>query len=322
MLRNSESDEPKTGVDRWQATETHAVRKTKRVRPRKVSKRPKLRGDARRYVGTLVAIFVLCVVCVIGFTPLSERITQGLDIQGGVSVILTASKSDGSSVSSSDMDTAKSIVEKRVNALGSSEATVQLQGTNSILVQIPGATNADETVSTIGQTGHLEFVKLEDIGDAEALAKISAGTDNVPLQEGTYTAFMDGSYVESSTVTSSTTSVGTYEVDITLNSEGTQIFSDVTTELAPTKARSPIVLGPGSSTPRPAVPDDDYRTARWPSQAASRSQGQRELKDGARLGFVPVTLTYFPRAASSAPTLGPRNSLPRVSPPSPSASPS
>ena len=88
------------------------------------------------------------------------------------------------------MDTAKSIVEKRVNALGSSEATVQLQGTNSILVQIPGATNADETVSTIGQTGHLEFVKLEDIGDAEALAKISAGTDNVPLQEGTYTAFM------------------------------------------------------------------------------------------------------------------------------------
>jgi len=301
MLRNSESDEPKTGVDRWQATETRKVRKTKRVRPRKVSKRPKLRGDARRYVGTLVAIFVLCVVCVIGFTPLSERITQGLDIQGGVSVILTASKSDGSSVSSSDMDTAKSIVEKRVNALGSSEATVQLQGTNSILVQIPGATNADETVSTIGQTGHLEFVKLEDIGDAEALAKISAGTDNVPLQEGTYTAFMDGSYVESSTVTSSTTSVGTYEVDITLNSEGTQIFSDVTTELAPTNGQIAIVLdGVEYSAPAVQTTITDGKVAITGSFTLDKA---KELKTVLDSGSLPVTLTYS-ESRVVGPTLG------------------
>ena len=237
MGRNSKSEEARTGVDRWNATEAPKAKK-----PRKASRKPRLRGDARKYVGTLIAMAVLCVVCIIGFTPLSQRITQGLDIQGGVSVILTASKSDGSTVSSSDMDTAKSIVEKRVNALGSSEATVQLQGSNSILVQIPGATDADATVQTIGQTGHLEFVRLDDIGDAEALAKIAAGTEDVELQDGTYTAFMDGSYIVSSTVESSTTDVGTYAVNVTFNSDGAQIFSDVTSELAPTKGQIAIVL--------------------------------------------------------------------------------
>ena len=226
MGRNSKSEEARTGVDRWNATEAPKAKK-----PRKTSRKPRLRGDARKYVGTLIAMAVLCVVCIIGFTPLSQRITQGLDIQGGVSVILTASKSDGSTVSSSDMDTAKSIVEKRVNALGSSEATVQLQGSNSILVQIPGATDADATVQTIGQTGHLEFVRLDDIGDAEALAKIAAGTEDVELQDGTYTAFMDGSYIVSSTVESSTTDVGTYAVNVTFNSDGAQIFSDVSPDM-------------------------------------------------------------------------------------------
>ena len=85
----------------------------------------------------------MLVACAVGFMPPSERITQGLDIQGGVSVILTASKPDGSAVTSDDMAIATSIVQNRVNSLGASETSVQQQGTNSILVQIPGATDAD-----------------------------------------------------------------------------------------------------------------------------------------------------------------------------------
>lgn len=296
MGRNSKSEEARTGVDRWNATEAPKAKK-----PRKASRKPRLRGDARKYVGTLIAMAVLCVVCIIGFTPLSQRITQGLDIQGGVSVILTASKSDGSTVSSSDMDTAKSIVEKRVNALGSSEATVQLQGSNSILVQIPGATDADATVQTIGQTGHLEFVRLDDIGDAEALAKIAAGTEDVELQDGTYTAFMDGSYIVSSTVESSTTDVGTYAVNVTFNSDGAQIFSDVTSELAPTKGQIAIVLdGVVYSAPSVQAVISDGKVSITGNFTLDKA---KELKTVLDSGSLPVSLSYS-ESRVVGPTLG------------------
>ena len=93
-------------------------------------------------VFTLIALCIILTASAIGFTPLGEKITKGLDIQGGVSVIMSASKLDGSLASEEDMQIATYIMQNRVNALGASEATVQRQGQNSILVQIPGATNA------------------------------------------------------------------------------------------------------------------------------------------------------------------------------------
>ena len=101
--------------------------------PAKRSKKPRkhrMPNDMRRYVGTLVVLLVVLAVCVVGFTPLDQKITQGLDIQGGVSVIMTASKPDGSAVTEADMDSAVAIVTNRVNSLGASEATVQRQGAN------------------------------------------------------------------------------------------------------------------------------------------------------------------------------------------------
>ena len=243
MAHKQDREAPKTGLDRWNATESksRSSKGGRSARPGR-SKRRRMNPTVRRYVSTIVVTAILCVACAFCFTPLGERITTGLDIQGGVSVILTASKQDGSAPSADEMNTAKTIVEKRVNTLGASEATVQIQGTNSILVQIPGATDADAAVQTIGQTGHLEFVRLDDIGDADALAKIEAGASNVTLEQGTYTAFLDGSYIESTSVAQSSTSVGTYAVNITFNSDGADIFDQVTKELAPTNGQICIVL--------------------------------------------------------------------------------
>ncbi len=77
-------------------------------------------------------------------------------------MILSASKADGTAPTADEMATATTIVQNRVNSLGASEATVQQQGSNSILVQIPGATDAESAVETIGKTGKLEFVRLDD----------------------------------------------------------------------------------------------------------------------------------------------------------------
>ena len=99
----------------------------------------------------------------------------GLDIQGGLSVVLTAKSTDGADVTNDDMEKSRAIIESRVNALGASEAVVQVQGTDQILVQIPGLTNTEDALNTIGKTGKLEFARLDSFTDEDAKTKIENG---------------------------------------------------------------------------------------------------------------------------------------------------
>lgn len=50
------------------------------------------------------------------------------------------------------MESSRAIIENRVNALGASEAVVQIQGNDQILVQIPGLSDTEEALNTIGKT--------------------------------------------------------------------------------------------------------------------------------------------------------------------------
>lgn len=318
MARDKGGAEGASGIDRWRQaaggsqTEASASRhkrdrqkagRESTAKAKKGGKRHgRLRRQERRWVVTLVALAVVLVVCVIGFTPVQERITQGLDIRGGVSVIMTASKSDGSTPTAEEMATATTIVQNRVNTLGASETSVQQQGSNSILIQIPGATNADDAIATIGQTGHLEFVRLDDIGDADALAKIQHGTEGVELEEGTYTAFMDGSDIQSTSVRQSSTSAsGTYEVDITLNQDGTEKFAEVTRELAPTNGQIAIVLD-GVVQSAPAV-QSEITGGQVSITGDFSADEARSLKTVLDTGSLPVTLTYS-ESRVVGPTLG------------------
>ena len=71
-------------------------------------------------------------------------------------MVLTAKGEDGAAVSTEDMEKSRAIIESRVNALGASEAVVQVQGTNQILVQIPGLSDPEKALETIGKTGKLD----------------------------------------------------------------------------------------------------------------------------------------------------------------------
>ena len=266
-------------------------------------RRKRMAKEARRYVRTLVVLAVVCVACLVAFWPPQDKITMGLDIQGGVSVVLTATTSDGSTPSSSDMETATSIVQQRVNSLGASEATVQQQGSSSILVQIPGATDAEEAVQTIGQTGYLEFVRLDEIGDADALARLQAGKDDVELASGTYKAFMDGSHVKKVSVQQ--TQTGGYSVDLELDEEGTKLFGEVTTDLAPTNGQIAIVLdGVIKSAPavQSAITNGQVSITGGGTSGFTLSEAQ-SLKTVLDSGSLPVTLSYS-ESRVVGPTLG------------------
>ena len=81
-------------------------------------KRKPRRNVNRRNVWLLILTTILIIGSIFMFTPPNERINQGLDIRGGLSVVLTAHTNDGSPITPEDMEASRSIIESRVNALG------------------------------------------------------------------------------------------------------------------------------------------------------------------------------------------------------------
>lgn len=88
-----------------------------------------------------------------------RNLKLGLDLQGGTQVMLETDIETGDTADETDMAAAKVIVEQRVNGLGVAEAIVQQQGTNRLIVELPGVANPDQAVETIRSTGQLEFVE-------------------------------------------------------------------------------------------------------------------------------------------------------------------
>jgi protein-export membrane protein SecD len=92
------------------------------------------------------------------------NVTQslGLDLVGGLRVLLQAEPPPGSFTVDSLRETANN-VEKRVDALGVGSATVQLQGANRILVELPGVRDPQAAIDTVQKTALLEFVDFKGL---------------------------------------------------------------------------------------------------------------------------------------------------------------
>ncbi len=82
-------------------------------------------------------------------------IRQGLDLQGGIQVLLRTSQAN---VTPDEMRTAAGVLERRVNALGVGETVVQVSGNDRIIVELPGVANPEQAVETLRGTGQLEFI--------------------------------------------------------------------------------------------------------------------------------------------------------------------
>ena len=87
----------------------------------------------------------------------------GLDLSGGVRIVLEAQDTVGVKATSQAIDAAVRVIDKRVNALGVSEAIAVREGANSrrIIVELPGWEDPERAKEIIGKTALLEF-KTED----------------------------------------------------------------------------------------------------------------------------------------------------------------
>ncbi|UGY90400.1 protein translocase subunit SecD [Streptomyces gobiensis] len=108
----------------------------------------------------LTMIIVLMGVLVGGmFLAPSQTPRLGIDLAGGTSITLEAQDQPGkkSAINETNMNTAASIIERRVNGLGVAEAEVQTQGTRNIIVNIPRGTDEKQAREQVGSTAELGF---------------------------------------------------------------------------------------------------------------------------------------------------------------------
>ncbi|MBN1562769.1 MAG: protein translocase subunit SecD [Anaerolineae bacterium] len=89
------------------------------------------------------------------------KVVQGLDLQGGSRVLLRVVP--GTNFNDSTMEQAVSNVERRVNGLGVSDAVVQQQGSDRIIVELPGVKEQAVAFESIKSTGLLEFVDFSSV---------------------------------------------------------------------------------------------------------------------------------------------------------------
>ena len=160
----------------------------------------------------------------------------GLDLQGGLQVLLEADVPQETPVDADSMETARTIMENRTNALGVSENVLQIAGDRRIVGEFPGLKDTDAVLETIQQTGLLEFV---DTGDTNLPEGSTVQTDfatgseepSAETIEGetpptVYHTIMTGKDLQEVLVTQD--QLGQYVIQFDLTSEGADIFADHT----------------------------------------------------------------------------------------------
>ncbi len=134
--------------------------------------------------------------------PTKDKIKMGLDIKGGVYVVMEAQTDLEGDDLTELMNQTQAVIEERVNQMGLAEPVVTIEGQKRIRVELPGAEDAEEAIDQIGQTAQLEF----------------------ELADGT--KVLDGSNVKDATT--GTAEDGGYAVLLEFDSEGGDKFAEAT----------------------------------------------------------------------------------------------
>ena len=114
----------------------------------------------RRYL--LILLAVVGALVGVGVLSLFRQPTLGLDLQGGLGMILEAEAPRGQQVTKDGMERSIEIMRERVDKLGVAEPEIRRQGERQILIEIPGVHDAGRAAEIVGQTAQLQFYDLEN----------------------------------------------------------------------------------------------------------------------------------------------------------------
>ena len=138
-------------------------------------------SKAKKVLSILIIIVLLVgwYMTIFGFgkyNSIKDLLKFGLDINGGVYVVMEADTDLTGDELAATMEQTREVLNKRVNEMGVSEATVSIEGDKRLRVEMPGVQDAEEAIAQIGKTAQLKFLLAdgtlvltgEDVQDAQA----------------------------------------------------------------------------------------------------------------------------------------------------------
>lgn len=186
----------------------------------------------------ILLVLGVVIFCLLGMLPLKEKINLGLDLQGGMHLVLKVDTDKIPEEAREDApNRALEIIRNRIDQFGVREPLIQRQGKNSIVVQLPGVTDRDRAIELIGRTALLEFKIVEDdeelnqrardgdIPDGYELKKIAQETLLVHKE-----AVLTGDTLINAEVKFDQSRFNEPYIAIEFNSKGAAIFSEITAQ--------------------------------------------------------------------------------------------
>ena len=152
----------------------------------------------------LIITFFAWYVSIFGIGSMNsakDALKYGLDINGGVYVVMEAQTDLEGEELRSLMEQTRAVIDNRVNQMGVAESSVTIEGSDRIRVEIPGAEDADEAIKAVGKTAQLKFV----------------------LADGSLV--VDGSHVKDAQIA---TDGSHYKIELEFDSEGASLFEEGT----------------------------------------------------------------------------------------------
>ena len=113
-------------------------------------------------MGVIVIALVGAVLLAVPGTPIHKKPTLGLDLRGGLEVVLKAVPPKGHKLTAADLDRSVSIMQSRINGLGVAEPEIRKQGTDQIVIQLAGVHDPAKAAALIGKTAQLMLFDFEN----------------------------------------------------------------------------------------------------------------------------------------------------------------
>lgn len=187
-------------------------------------------------VGALLAILLLRSIKP-GHTDIVARhpFRLGLDLSGGSYLLYKADVSQLAPGQIDDsMDALRDVIERRINAFGVAEPVIQVQTStlggakeHRLSVELPGVTDINEAIKTIGQTPFLEFRVQSDTPTKASVGK--DGVVDLSAAENFVPSGLDGKYLKRAQVVFEP-NTGEPQVSLQFNDEGAKLFEKITSE--------------------------------------------------------------------------------------------
>lgn len=275
----------------------------------------------RQWGGT-AAIALVVALSIFFFYPLNEKLNLGLDLRGGVMLLLEAQiPADASDQDKGDiMDRIVTILENRVNQLGLTEPVITPSGDGRVMVQLPGTTNPETAKSIVGQTALLEFKKViragvspgEAIAPTSPLEEVLYDSEGIPylvemepLLTGAALANATAQVASASNLQS--LSQGRYYVALRFNDNGAYDFTSAINRLAVDDRLAIVLDGVVQSSPSitQGIKDEARRGTVYDAiiQGYSDQEHVRQIAIVLRAGALPVPVQII-QNVTVGPSLG------------------